>query len=111
MAAHIIPSRPSETSDEVRSIIVATISASDAHTRELVRQEIESANQQVFDTKQAAAFLGCLHPQTLITWRAQKCGPPFYKPEVGGIFYLRSDLLAWLKRGLVSHNAKIGGAP
>jgi hypothetical protein len=58
-----------------------------------------TADREIFDTN-GAAFVLNRHPQTLVDWRADGIGPAWHQPHPNGaIYYLKSDLLAWLASG------------
>ncbi len=52
-------------------------------------------------TTQAAEFLK-QKPATLENWRSQGRGPKYYKPS-GTVFYLKEDLIEWVKSGAVEN--------
>jgi hypothetical protein len=49
------------------------------------------------DTVNAAAYIG-LSVKTMAQWRYKGEGPPFLKPSGNKIFYVQSDLDAWINR-------------
>ena len=54
-------------------------------------------NNLKLSTAEAAVYLDSA-AGTLENWRNQKRGPVYYKPS-GKVYYLKSDLDAWIKRG------------
>ena len=58
----------------------------------------DEVSDEKYDTGGAADYLKHYAPGTLANWRHDGGGPRFCKPKPGGrVFYLRSDLDAWLK--------------
>ena len=55
----------------------------------------------LFDTYQAAAFLGLKHPGTLVNWRCKQRGPAYV--SIGrSIRYQLADLQNWIERQRVT---------
>lgn len=55
-------------------------------------------------TKEAAEFLK-YSEQRLAEWRAKGIGPKFYKP-VDKVFYLKEDLIDWVKSSAVENKGE-----
>lgn len=52
-------------------------------------------------TKEAADFLK-YSEQTLAEWRVKGIGPKYYKPA-DKVFYIKDDLIEWVKSGVVDN--------
>ncbi len=59
----------------------------------MIRSVQNDSDSIKLTTKQVAALLG-VSVTTLLTWRAKKIGPPYYR-RVSRIFYLKSEIERW----------------
>ena len=65
-----------------------------------------TSTDQILTTCEAAALLK-VHPQTLITWRHLKRGPPYRQlPGSDSIRYSRNDVMEWSAIGRVAPRAR-----
>lgn len=64
-------------------------------------------NDDLMDAEAAGAYLGGTKPiakQTLANWRLAGIGPAYLKLDNRMVRYRRSDLDAWLAKGVRSHS-------
>jgi predicted DNA-binding transcriptional regulator AlpA len=56
---------------------------------------------RLLTTEEAASILD-VAPETLVTWRARRRGPPYVKMEGGKVRYLLSDIHAYIQASTIN---------